>query len=191
MEQFYVGYGHASIADCGSTTIFIEGISILGDKAIQDWPLYSGQETSTRYVDMSQQPIIDPIATDQSRAVFQNWMKFYLESLPIMEEFLAGKYPKKEADDEIVYKKAIKARAFDILRGFLPAGITTQLSWHTKGKRTCVEAQWEIRIIAWQIAKYIKDTIPAFKEWAEPQCITYGKCPEVKDCRYYKKAAPK
>ena len=28
MEKFYVGYGHASIADCGSTTIFIEGVSI-------------------------------------------------------------------------------------------------------------------------------------------------------------------
>ena len=52
MERFYVGYGHASIADCGSTTIFIEDISILADTAVQDWPLYSGQETSTRYVDM-------------------------------------------------------------------------------------------------------------------------------------------
>ncbi|MCK4744611.1 FAD-dependent thymidylate synthase, partial [Candidatus Parcubacteria bacterium] len=59
MEKFYVGYGHQSIADCGSTTIFIEKVSILADKAIQDWPLYSGQETSTRYIDMSKQQIID------------------------------------------------------------------------------------------------------------------------------------
>ena len=29
METFYVGYGHASIADCGSTTIFIEDVSML------------------------------------------------------------------------------------------------------------------------------------------------------------------
>ena len=48
MKTFYVGYGHLSIADCGSTTIFIEQISILADKAVQDWQLYSGQETSTR-----------------------------------------------------------------------------------------------------------------------------------------------
>src|SRR4030042_5043290 len=67
MERFYIGYGHASIADCGSTTIFIEGVSILGDKAIQDWPLYSGQETSTRYVDMAKQLIIDPVQTNQSK----------------------------------------------------------------------------------------------------------------------------
>jgi thymidylate synthase ThyX len=131
MEKFYVGYGHASIADCGSTTIFIEGISTLCDKAIQDWPLYSGQETSTRYVDMSKQPVIDPIGTDQSKAILDEWMSFYIDSQLPMEEFLIQKYPQKEGEDEIIYKKAIKARVFDILRGFLPAGITTQLSWHT------------------------------------------------------------
>lgn len=58
---------------------------------------------------------------------------------------------------------------------------------HAIGKRTCAEAQWEIRKIAQSIAKDIKKAIPAFKPWAEPQCITYGKCPEIKDCGYYKK----
>jgi len=30
-----------------------------------------------------------------------------------------------------IYDKAIAARAFDILRGFLPAGATTNIAWHT------------------------------------------------------------
>jgi len=131
MERFYVGYGHQSIADCGSTTLFIEQISILADKAIQDWPLYSGQETSTRYVDMSKQTIIDPLNTPESRAILTNWMKFYLNSMPKVEEYIKQKYPRQEGEKETVYEKAVKARAFDSLRGFLPAGITTQLSWHT------------------------------------------------------------
>ncbi len=62
-------YGHKSIADCGSTTIFIEGISMLGDKTIQDWSLYSGQETNTRYIDMSQQPVADPMKTKESEEI--------------------------------------------------------------------------------------------------------------------------
>lgn len=131
METFYVGYGHASIADCGSTTIFIENISILGDKAIQDWPLYSGQETSTRYIDMSKQAIIDPLGTAESRAILERWMAFYTSSQEAMQEHLKEKYPRREGEDEAMYQKAIRARAFDSLRGFLPAGITTQLSWHT------------------------------------------------------------
>lgn len=131
METFYVGYGHASIADCGSTTIFIEGISMLGDKAIQDWQLYSGQETSTRYIDMSRQAIIDPLNTTASNELISAWMNFYISNQEKIQQYLISKYPRQESEDEGVYLKAIKARGFDIMRGFLPAGITTQLSWHT------------------------------------------------------------
>lgn len=131
MEKFYVGYGHSSIADCGSTTLFIEGLSILADKAIQDWPLYAGQETSTRYIDMSKQPIIDPLKTTESKEIINNWMKFYIENQEIVQNHLKSKFPKKPDEEDIVYNKAIEARTFDIMRGFLPAGITTQLSWHT------------------------------------------------------------
>lgn len=131
MATFYVGYGHASIADCGSTTIFIENISILGDKAIQDWQLYSGQETSTRYIDMGKQPIIDPLGTPESKGVLNKWMDFYINNQERIQQYLMIKYPRKEGEDEGVYLKAIKARGFDTMRGFLPAGITTQLSWHT------------------------------------------------------------
>jgi len=42
-----------------------------------------------------------------------------------------ARYPKKEGEKQETYDKAVKARVFDSLRGFLPAGITTQLSWHT------------------------------------------------------------
>jgi thymidylate synthase ThyX len=131
METFYVGYGHASIADCGSTTIFIEGISILGDKAIQDWQMYSGQETSTRYIDMSKQAIIDPIGTPESKSILDKWMAFYINNQEKIQQHLMTKYPRKEGEDETMYAKAIKARGFDSMRGFLPAGITTQLSWHS------------------------------------------------------------
>jgi thymidylate synthase ThyX len=131
MEKFYVGYGHMSIADCGSTTIFIEKISILADKAVQHWPLYSGQETSTRYIDMSKQPLVDPVGSIESKAILDRWMRFYIESQKEVGNFIKSKYPKKADENEEVYKKAVNARTFDSLRAFLPAGITTQLSWHT------------------------------------------------------------
>lgn len=131
MERFYVGYGHQSIADCGSTTLFIEQLSILADKVIQDWPMYSGQETSTRYVDMSKQPIIDPLSTIESKEILNTWMNFYINSQEEVKEHLRNKYPRKSDEDDVIYQKAITARCFDVMRGFLPAGITTQLSWHT------------------------------------------------------------
>jgi len=131
MEKFYVGYGHASIADCGSTTLFLEGVSMLSAKAVEDWPLFSGQETSSRYIDYSKQPMVDPVNTKDSKAIQKNWMKFYIGSQEAMKKHLKAKYPRKEGEDEGVYDRAINARMFDSLRGFLPAGITTQHSWHT------------------------------------------------------------
>jgi len=57
---------------------------------------------------------------------------------------------------------------------------------HSIGKRTCTTAQWEIRAIANEMAKIVKEEMPIIGDWVEPQCIAYGQCPELKDCGYYK-----
>lgn len=142
MERFYVGYGHASIADCGSTTLFIEGVSMLAAKAIQDWPLYSGQETSSRYINMAEQAIVDPVGSAASKKILADWLDFYTRAQDPLVEYLISIYPRKQDEDEKVYDKAIKARAFDILRGFLPAGVTTQLSWHTNLRQAHDKIEW-------------------------------------------------
>ncbi|MEK7610603.1 MAG: FAD-dependent thymidylate synthase [Patescibacteria group bacterium] len=131
MEKYYVGYGHASIADCGSTTVFLEGVSMLAAKAVQDWPLYSGQETSSRYINMSRQPLIDLVNTAASQRILARWSEFYSSSQELVLAHLRATYPPASSDDPTVYERAVQARSFDVLRGFLPAGITTQLSWHT------------------------------------------------------------
>ncbi|MCM2339013.1 MAG: FAD-dependent thymidylate synthase [Burkholderiales bacterium] len=131
MKNFYVGYGHKSIGDCGSTSIFIEGISMLAAKAIQDWPLYSGQESSTRYVDFKTQLFKNPIGTKEGEEILESWRTFYIETMEPTKEHLKKIYPISKGEVENIYNKAINARAFDILRGFLPAGSTTNLAWHT------------------------------------------------------------
>ncbi len=129
MEQFYVGYGHKSIGDCGSGTVFVEGISMLAAKAIQDWRLYSGQEASTRYVDFSKQKFLDPSKTKKGNEILENWRNFYLEAQKPVQDYLKVQFPRKEKENEEIYEKAIIARAFDITRSFLPAGATTNVAW--------------------------------------------------------------
>ncbi|MBT4648971.1 hypothetical protein HOC14_01440 [bacterium] len=131
MANFYVGYGHKSIGDCGTITLFIEGISMLAAKAIQDWHLYSGQEASTRYVDFSRQAFIDPVDTKESNEILENWRKFYLDAMEPVKKSLKEKFPIQDGEAEGIYDKAIAARAFDILRGFLPAGASTNIAWHS------------------------------------------------------------
>ncbi len=131
MQSFYVNYNHKSIADTGSTTLFIENVSILAAKAVQDNPLYCGQETSTRYINMSAQEITDPVKTAASQRILRAWMHFYDDNQDRVAATIAAQHPRRDNEKPETYDKAVKARTFDVMRGFLPAGITTQLSWHT------------------------------------------------------------
>ena len=131
MKNFYVGYGHKSIGDCGTVSLFIEGVSMLVAKAIQDWALYSGQESSTRYIDFQIQPFKNPSQTKEGENILESYREFYIQALEQTKEHLKKQFPINMGESENIYHKAINARAFDILRGFLPAGSTTNLAWHT------------------------------------------------------------
>jgi len=164
MSQYYVKYGHKSIADCGDTTLFIENVSMLVAKAVQDWGLYSGQESSTRYIDFSKQGWDDPVNTPQSYAVMHRWVQFYLDALEPMTEHLFQVYPRRSTDKEEDYVRAIKARAFDIMRGFLPAGMHTNLSWHTNLRQAydklaelIFHPLSRVRAVAYAMAHTLKD----------------------------------
>lgn len=142
MESFYVGYGHKSIGDCGTTTAFIEGVSMLAAKAIQDSPLYSGQEASTRYIDFSKQAFIDPTKTEDGRKLLEMQRKRYLDAQEPTRALLRVSNPRVDGEDEKVYEKAIAARAFDITRSLLPAGAATNLAYHTNLRQAADRSLW-------------------------------------------------
>lgn len=131
MEKFYVGYGHHSIGDCGDTTIFVEGVSLPAVKAVQDNPLFRGQESSTRYLDFSRQPFIDPTGTDAGRRLLERQRQFYIDAQEPTRQWLNKIHPNTTGEKESVYRKAVDARAFDITRSLLPAGVSTNFAWHT------------------------------------------------------------
>ncbi len=168
MASFYVGYGHKSIGDCGTTSIFVENVSMLAAKAVQDWPLYSGQEASTRYLDMASQEVLNPLGSKAGKAIQDEWMRFYRHVLVELVPVLKERYPIKDGEDPVKYEKAIKARSFDIARGFLPAGVTTYAAWHTNLRQAYDHVKEmrnhpleEIREIAELISTELKTKYPS------------------------------
>ena len=129
MSTYYVGYGHKSIGDCAATTVFIEGVSMLAAKAVQDSKLYNGQEASTRYIPFDKQLFENPVGTPHGSEILETWRTFYLKAVAEMKLALPARHPIQDGEKEATYEKAIAARAFDITRGFLPAGATTNLAW--------------------------------------------------------------
>jgi thymidylate synthase ThyX len=168
MGTFYVGYGHKSIGDCGTTTIYGENVSILAAKAIQDWSLYNGQEASTRYLNMSAQEVLNPMGTQEGRIIQEKWMAIYERALSSLIPFLKQTFPKAPDEDEKFYNKAVNAKAFDIARCFLPAGATTYASWHTNLRQAYDHLQQmehhpldEMRAIARDMMTELKSKYPS------------------------------
>jgi thymidylate synthase ThyX len=168
MAQFYVGYGHKSIGDCGAVTIFIEGVSMLAAKAIQDWLLYSGQEVSTRYVDFAKQFFVDILGLAWTAVLLDNLRSFYLDSMEPLKQDLMLRFPKPDGEKNETYQKAIAARAFDILRGFLPAGAMTNLSWHANLRQTADKIAIlrhhpleEVRAVAEAMESALREAFPS------------------------------
>ena len=137
---YYIGYGHASIADCANVAVFVEGVSMLAAKALQDSPLYNGQERSTRYQDFSKVPFY--AESNFSKRMVEEWRSLYTEYLPHIQQWVENEYGPIRSNlvsQEIIgdadkvdkaWDKTKVAIAFDIARGLLPCGATTSLSMY-------------------------------------------------------------
>jgi thymidylate synthase ThyX len=174
LHRYFVGYGHQSIGDCGTVTLFIEGVSILAAKALQENPLYNGQECSTRYIELT--------GSMYEGSEIANWWQS--EYHKVREAVLLGvraEHPfegfdgfdinnsahTKAGSQYAVWENATAARAFDVARGWIPCDALTNLSWTvTLRKATEVTTQLsghpmpEVRELAVALRKRLCEVYP-------------------------------
>lgn len=137
LKKFYIGYGHNSIADCGTATLFIEGVSILAAKAIQEDPLYNGQECSTRYLELSGDMY------EHAHVEADAWVEAQQALLPKLIGGVRLQHPFEQdagldpvvddlqnTRDLTAWENATAAKAFDVARGWIPCAMLTNLSVH-------------------------------------------------------------
>ncbi|MBP9752120.1 MAG: FAD-dependent thymidylate synthase [Candidatus Moranbacteria bacterium] len=168
MSNFYVGYGHKSIGDCGSATVFVEGVSMLTAKAIQDWRLYNGQESSTRYIPFGERTFLNPANSKAGEDIQERWRSFYVDNMETVVASLFKRFPKGADEKDSDYEKAIRARAFDIMRGFLPAGATTNVAWRMELRQFADELMVlrhhpidEVRLTALETEATLQEAYPS------------------------------
>jgi thymidylate synthase ThyX len=58
----------------------------------------------------------------------------YGELLPAMQQWFTAEHPKTSADSDFVWRQAIRAKAFDALRGMLPAAAMSNLGIYASGQ---------------------------------------------------------
>ncbi len=146
-EEFYervlVGYGDDSVAELAGAHVAVERTSTLAAKALEDSRIgISPLEKSTRYVRFDRpgpdgrrlyhrgpelgHPVYEPAAD----ALFDT----YSSLLEPLTESIRRRYPLEEGETERAWKSATRAKAFDLLRGLLPAGTLTNLGLFGNGR---------------------------------------------------------
>ncbi|HET8581563.1 MAG TPA: FAD-dependent thymidylate synthase [Candidatus Paceibacterota bacterium] len=180
IRSAYIGYGHQSIGDCGSVTVFIEGVSMLAAKAIQDSRLYSGQEASTRYIDFSTQPFM---VTNGDSSLVELLRETYLSVRSALPEHLIRQYAPAPDESDQKFAKNIEKRTFDIARCLLPAGAVTNLAWHSSIRQANDHLAYlrhhplaEVRMIARKIEDALADAWPSsFPAKRYPETEAYNR----------------
>jgi thymidylate synthase ThyX len=139
-------YGDDSVAQLGGAHVACEQASNLLTKALEWGRLAAYLEQSTRYVSyadrrpggrfryhLDPEVAADPLGADYRR-VLDGLFETYAELLPALTDHLATVVPHEPGSSEPAWRRAVKARALDGLRGLLPAATTSNLGIYATGQ---------------------------------------------------------
>jgi thymidylate synthase ThyX len=141
-ERIFLGYGDDSVAQLGGAHIACEWVSNVMTKLLQRGRLAGYLEQSTRYI-----PYDAPIAEglgyrywrhaelgpEYERAM-DSLFDAYAESLPRVEAWAADRFPRPDGEPEAAHRRAIRAKALDLLRGLLPAASLSHMGIFATGQ---------------------------------------------------------
>jgi thymidylate synthase ThyX len=145
-ERVLIGYGDDSVAELGGAHIACEGVSNIAAKALEDSRIgISPLEKSTRYVrfdrkvDGKYRYLREPaIMASGHAAAYEQAMDAlfdtYAELLDPTIAFLQARTPRDAQTSERAYNSAIRAKAFDLLRGLLPMATLTNVGLFGNGR---------------------------------------------------------
>ncbi len=176
----FVEYGDDSVAQLGGVHLACEQASNLLTKLLEWGRLAAYLEQSTRYISYDDRPggrwryHLDPDvdASDlgpEYRRAMDGLFDTYAELLPALTEHLARVVPQEPGSSEAAWRRAVKARALDGLRGLLPAATTSNLGIYATGQayealllRLRASALPEARSYADLMLEELRKVIPAF-----------------------------
>ena len=142
MQTYYCDYGDDSIGDCADGAIYVEGVSMVVEKHLQNNPLYRGQGASSRYRGFGDVEFIVPNDNPIGRAYVEKLRAFYIKAKPIIvAKFARENNVDMDAIPERCEERlteagkalnaaqgSVRAKAYDVLRGFLPFGTATNVA---------------------------------------------------------------
>ncbi len=204
-DRVLVGYGDDSVAELAGAHIAVEQVSNLAAKALEDSRIgISPLEKSTRYVRFDQpgqfghayhrggELLSSPVAQtylDVCDMLFET----YADLLPKVVAWVRRCHPPQPAVGERAYNSATRAKAFDLVRGLLPASTLTNVGLYGNGRafeyllnKLAADELPECRGLATEMHGELVQLIPSFVHRALDQ--RYGQ-PQVEHLRHLRASA--
>jgi len=179
-ERVFDDYGDDSVAQLGGAHLACEGASNILTKVLEWGRLMAYLEQSTRYIAYNDQrrgrwkylvpAEIEP--TELCRrytACLDGAFETYARWIEPVEAHYRAKYPQQPGDADGVYRRTIRAKALDTLRGLLPAATQSNVGLYGTGQayealllRMRVHALEEVRQYADLMLTELRQVIPSF-----------------------------
>jgi thymidylate synthase ThyX len=145
-ERVFVDYGDDSVAQLGGVHLACEQASIVLTKILEWGRLMAYLEQSTRFIAYDgrlpngrYRYFRDPQILESTLGAryvgdIDRMFDTYAELLAPMQAHLSQVHPKKPGDSDFVHRNSIRAKAFDALRGLLPAATISNLGMYGSGQ---------------------------------------------------------
>ncbi len=178
--RWLAAYGDDSIAQMAGAHLFLENVSQIATKTLEDFRIgFAPLEKSTRYVAFNTkiggnwQCFIDPdLAKSSYGAEYKRLVNLlfscYSDSLEPLCKILRKKFVQDKDQSDRAYRETINAKAYDVLRAYLPAGTLTNVGFFGVGQafeyvitKCLASPLWEIRELGHAAQKELMQVIPS------------------------------
>jgi thymidylate synthase ThyX len=174
-ERVFIGYGDDSIAQVGGAHLACEWVSNVLTKQLQRGRLAAYLEQSTRYIPYDR-PLpeggyrfySDDELGPGYRETMDDLFEIYSRSLETVQAWAEDKWPRSD-EPEAAWRRSIKAKALDLLRGLLPASTLSHVGIFASGQayeqlllRLMASPLPEARHFAELMLAELKQVMPSF-----------------------------
>jgi thymidylate synthase ThyX len=175
-ERIFVGYGDDSVAQLGGAHVACEWVSNILTKTLQRPRLAGYLEQSTRYIAYDA-PMPgggyrfyrDPELGPEYEAAMDSLFAAYAEALPRVRAWADDTFPRTDGEPPAARRRAVNAKALDLLRGLLPAASLSHMGIYASGQayeqlilHLLADPLPEARAYGGMILAAIKATMPSF-----------------------------
>ncbi len=145
-EKVFVEYGDDSVAQLGGVHLACEQSSNILSKVLEWGRLMAYLEQSTRYIAYNNRldsghyryyrpsEILDSPYGARYVGDMDRVFDTYGALLPVMQAWVAERFPQQPGDSDFVYRQATRAKALDELRGLLPAASLSNIGIYGTGQ---------------------------------------------------------